>query len=292
MNLQSLLGKTPLPQFVAEYYYRLPYSSAGSASPFCELGSWDTLTAILAQDKADVFVCRRNEQYCGQPPRSTEEAQRLTDTGYTLLIKHAERHNERLAEVAAAFAADLGATVNIHMYCTPGDQFGFGWHYDAEEVFIVQTTGRKEYSLRKNTVNPWPLEESLPADMRYEREIMPLIRCELTAGDWLYIPSGYWHMGHSREAAISLAIGVMPHTAVEIFDALRPRIIDSLLWRQRLPVTSQASPLTDEQLRGEYRQLFEQLGQDLLKQFSNPRFIEEWLAERLIPKRHRESSTP
>ena len=103
--------------------------------------------------------------------------------------------------VAAAFARDFAAEVNIHMYCTPGDQFGFGWHYDAEEVFIVQTTGRKLYSLRKNTVNPWPIEETLPADMRYEREITPLVRCELAAGDWLYVPSGYWHMGQSRETA-------------------------------------------------------------------------------------------
>src|SRR4030095_1359793 len=199
MNLQTLLGEVRLAQFVADFYPRLPYSAAGLAGPLCELGTWEALTAIIAQEQADVLVCRQNERYGGQRPRTEQDASRLIGEGYPLLVRHAERHDERLARLAGEFAADFAAAVNIHMYATPAGQFGFGWHYDAEEVFIVQTAGRKEYSLRKNTVNPWPIEETLPADMRYEREIMPMMRCELKAGDWLYIPSGYWHMGESQE---------------------------------------------------------------------------------------------
>ena len=56
-------------------------------------------------------------------------------------------------------------------------------------------------------------EETLPADMKYEREQMPLLKCPLAAGDWLYIPAGYWHMGHSEEASLTLSIGVMSPTA-------------------------------------------------------------------------------
>src|SRR5205085_7566357 len=130
--------------------------------------------------------------------------------------RHAELHDEQLAELASSFAKDFAAAVNIHVYCTPAGEYGFGWHYDAEEVFLIQTLGRKEYSLRKNTVHPWPLEETLPSDMRYEREIMPLMRCELAASDWLYIPSGYWHMGKSLETSITLAIGIQPHSAIEV----------------------------------------------------------------------------
>src|SRR5206468_2383314 len=145
-------------------------------------------------------------------------------------------------------------------------------------VFIVQTTGRKQYSLRKNTVNPWPIEEALPANMQYEREIMPLMRCELAAGDWLYIPSGYWHMGESLETAISLAIGVQPHTAVEVFDFLRPQILESIYWRQRLPVSGTAAVFKEEELREQYAAAFKQLGQELLKLLSNPRQADAFLA--------------
>lgn len=277
MNLQTLLGDLPLAQFVADYYHRMPYSAAGLAQPICELGTWDALIAVLTCRDAETLVCRQNERYGGDAPRTDEAARRLIGEGYTLLVRHAERHDERLAKLAAALAADFAAPVNIHMYATPAGQFGFGWHYDAEEVFIVQTAGRKEYSLRKNTVNPWPIEETLPADMRYEREIMPLIRCELAAGDWLYIPSGYWHKGTSRELSLSLAIGVQPRTGIDALDLVRRKLLDSPLWRQRLPVAGRAANLDPQQLEAEYRELLTTLASDLAKQLADPT-----LATRLI----------
>src|SRR5690606_35223977 len=147
--------------------------------------------------------------------------------------------------------------------CTPGGRHGFGWHYDAEDVFILQTTGRKEYSLRKNTVNPWPLMETLPANMKYERELMPLMQCLLAAGDWLYIPHGYWHMGRADEDAISLAVGVLAPSGLDAFDALRTRLVPSMLWRQRLPVSGDAAALDEEALLAEYRARFAELADDL-----------------------------
>ena len=279
MNLQTLLGDVPLQQFVAEHYHRLPYSRSGSARGFSDLGSWETLTSILAKDDADVLVCRRNEQLPIARLTTTDEARRLVDDGFTLLVRNAERHDTRLQELAAAFEADLAGPVNIHMYCTPAEQFGFGWHYDAEEVFIIQTTGRKEYSLRKNTVNPWPVEETLPADMRYEREIMPLMKCDLRAGDWLYIPSGYWHMGQSSETAISLAIGVLPQTGIDVFDFLRAKILDSLFWRQRLPTTGRGSPLDPDALKATLHQLFADFGRDMAKLLADPKLVDEWLKQ-------------
>jgi ribosomal protein L16 Arg81 hydroxylase len=178
-----------------------------------------------------------------------------------------------LGELADSFSRAFAAPVNIHVYCTPGGEFGFGWHYDAEEVFIVQTTGRKQYSLRKNTVNPWPIEETLPADMHYEREIMPLMRCELAAGDWLYIPSGYWHMGDSRETAISFSIGVQPRTGVDVFEFLRPQIVESIFWRQRLPVCGEAASLSNEELHEQYREVFKALAADISRLMAEPRNV-------------------
>jgi ribosomal protein L16 Arg81 hydroxylase len=279
MDLQSLLGDFPLPRFVADYYHKLPYSASGLAAPLLALGTFDSLLAVLAQDSADVLVCRRNEQWAGDIPRTDAAANELLAQGYTLLVRHAERHDPRLAELAAALARDFSSAVNVHMYCTPAGQYGFGWHFDAEEVFLIQMTGRKEYSLRKNTVNPWPLEETLPADMKYEREIMPVMRCELAAGDWLYVPSGYWHMGESRETAISLAIGVQPHAAIEVLDFLRPKLLESIYWRQRLPVAGAAAGLSDEELQAAYQAAFGELAKELSRMLGDPKLVKAFLAQ-------------
>jgi hypothetical protein len=204
--------------------------------------------------------------------------------------------------------------VNIHVFATPAGAPGFSWHYDAEDVFIIQTAGEKEYSLRKNTVNPWPLEETLPADMQYERELMPLMRVLLRAGDLLYIPCGYWHKAEAKkpglgvrgsgreeggqppfspsrewgqtpapkmgtdsgETAISLAVGVMSRSAMDVYDFLRARLLKSLVWRQRLPVPNGENE-SHGQFDGAYRDLFEQLAADLKRTFADPQLVADFL---------------
>jgi len=275
MTFQTLLGDIPKQEFVAQFFHRLPYSNRGGGTTLRELGQWETIRSIIAQPAADVMICKRNVQHAGPLPTTMEEALALIEEGYTILVRHAERHDSRVMELAQDFERDFAAPVNIHIYATPGGQFGFGWHYDAEDVFILQTTGRKEYLLRKNTVQPWPLEETLPQDMRYEREIMPLMRCTLEAGDWLYIPAGYWHMATAEQTAISLAIGVMSHAAIEVLDLLRAQLPQSILWRQRLPVAGAAAALSDQELRTMLLSMLVQLEQDLSEHISSDAFLSD-----------------
>jgi 50S ribosomal protein L16 3-hydroxylase len=273
MSIRRLLGDDIAP-FLENHFQKLPYSQAGGGASLCELGSWDVLVSALASAAADAMVVRRNLRYEGPLPTTPEEAQDLVAQGYTLLVKKAEQHNEQLGELARGLSADFAAPVDIHIYCTPAEQYGFAWHYDAEEVFIVQTSGRKEYSLRKNTVNPWPLEETLPHDMQYEREIMPVFKCLLTAGDWLYIPSGYWHMGAASETAISLSIGVMPRSGIDLLDHFRRQAVESLLWRQRLPVLGTAAALDDDQLRALLLEMADQLSADFARSVTKKSFVD------------------
>jgi 50S ribosomal protein L16 3-hydroxylase len=181
MEIQSLFGDTPLATFVAEYLHRLPFSLAGSATIERELGTWNAIGAMLGPPEGDVLAVREGRWHDGPPLTELSSVRALVDDGHTVFVRHAERHHPGLAELAAAFEKAFLGPVNIHVFVTPAGAPGFSWHYDAEDVFIIQTQGAKEYSLRKNTVNPWPLEETLPADMHYERELMPLLRVHSVA---------------------------------------------------------------------------------------------------------------
>jgi 50S ribosomal protein L16 3-hydroxylase len=306
MDVQSLFGDVPVATFVAEYLHRLPFALAGSACEACELGTWDAAGEVLAGAGEDAFAVREGRWYEGDMPRDVAAARALVEERYTLFVRHAERHHARLAELARAFERTFQGPVNIHVFVTPAGAPGFSWHYDAEDVFILQTAGEKEYSLRKNTVNPWPLEETLPADMQYERELMPLMRVLLRAGDLLYIPCGYWHKAEARrsstglspsamndglnsvlrnmdETTISLAIGVMSPSAMDVYEFLRSRLVQSLVWRQRLPITGPASPLSRDELEATHRQIFQQLAADLQRTLADPQLLAEfldWLAAR------------
>lgn len=273
-TLQQLLGDVPKTEFVRDFLHKQAFSRAGVPTALMSLGTWDSFSQIAVATGADLMVVRQGERYSGEQLTSLEQLQTLCGEGYTVLVRHAERHNQALQAVANDFARDFNAPVNVHMYATPGGEWGFPWHYDAEEVFIVQTAGRKEYSLRKNTVNPWPLEETLPADMQYEREIMPLMRADLAAGDWLYIPGGWWHKAatKSEEVALSLAIGVMPRTALDVLDFLREKLRDSMLWRQRLPLLDGNDDKAEDDMPG-FQEIFEMLSADLQRELSRPQLV-------------------
>src|SRR5687768_11598291 len=99
MSLRQLVGDDTA-SFIDQFYLKLPYSRAGAAAGLCDWGSWDVLLKALQVPGADSMVVRRNQRYQGPPPATREAAERLVAEGYTLLVKHAERHDERLAKLA------------------------------------------------------------------------------------------------------------------------------------------------------------------------------------------------
>lgn len=279
MGLQQWLGETAVSQFVPDYFHKLPYSGPCADPVDCQLGQWEMIEKVVSSDDADFMIVRSGRRLDGNVATDVEGLRELVEQGYTILVRHAEQHDQQLTRLAEDFRDNFNAPVNIHMYATPAGNFGFDWHYDAEDVFILQTAGQKEYSLRKNTVNPWPLVENMPSDLKYERELMPLMRCLLKAGDWLYIPNGYWHKADAvgDDVAISLAVGVMSHSALAVWDLLRTQLTDSLLWRQRLPTTGNAGD-SDENVRDALTALLRALSEDIRGRLEDPATVESLIA--------------
>jgi ribosomal protein L16 Arg81 hydroxylase len=280
MALEHLLPPDRQAAFLRENFLRLPYAAPGGCTNLTHLGSWEVVAHLLAEPGVDALLGREGQQYAGPTPTDMVKLRELLGAGYTLGVRHAERHHAGLGELAQGFQRDFVAPINVHVYCTPAGHPGFGWHYDAEDVFILQTQGSKEWWLRKNTVNPWPLVETIPADMRYAREIMPVIRCRLLAGDWLYIPAGYWHRTEAGDESISLSVGVLSATALDVYDFLRRELLASLRWRQRLPVAGRAAALGPAEPEAAYRQTFADLGRDLAELLGREETVRKFLAER------------
>lgn len=271
--LESLLVKRTKSEFLENYFLRLPYAEPTGARGVSQRGGWEIIGGLLASPEADVMVVKAGQRWPEPRTPSLEEAKSLFDEGYTLLVRHAERHDAELKHLAQGFAQEFLAPVDVHLYATPGKSFGFGWHYDVEDVFIIQLEGSKEYSLRKNTVNPWPVLDNMPKDLRYERELMPLMKCELSAGDWLYIPHGYWHKGDAKSDSISLAVGVMAATGLDVLDFARERLVESIRWRQRLPMFG-------EDFSQALTEILSELGRELSGLFSDPTFVGQFLNSR------------
>jgi ribosomal protein L16 Arg81 hydroxylase len=137
------------------------------------------------------------------------EARARFEEGYSTVLRHCEEHDEGLCRVATAFERDFGGDVAVHALATPAGFRSFGGRHDCEDAFIVQTSGVKEYRLRPNTVNPAPSIDAMPRNMRFERETTPVFACTLVAGDWLYVPRGFWHVALAVEDSLAISTGVL-----------------------------------------------------------------------------------
>lgn len=213
--LHDWLLPLSLEQFRSSHLGRGPYARPGAAASALPRLSWDVLGRILeARPAPDVLVARDGRLADAAPPRSRKEARQLLDRKLGVVVRQAERHDEGFAELARSFAGDVPGEVHIQLYVTPGGTRTFGWHFDSEEVFIVQVEGSKDYYMRANTVLTSTPPGSNPDFGAIRRETSPLLSAHLIPGDWLYIPARWWHLVHSNDDALSISIGVIPPNRV------------------------------------------------------------------------------
>jgi 50S ribosomal protein L16 3-hydroxylase len=202
--LADWLAPVSLDEFCARSLRTAPDARPATARAARALLDWEVLDRVL-RTADDVLVVSRGQLLPVPPPRSLAELRGYFAAGIGLCIRHGERRDAALAGVATAFG-ELGAA-QVQLFVTPGGTHGFGWHYDDEDVFIVQTAGVKDYYFRANTVaGDQPARPEMFA--RFIAETSALCTATLVPGDFLYLPSRWWHMAVCREDALSISVGV------------------------------------------------------------------------------------
>jgi hypothetical protein len=204
--LQTLLGDVSLAEFRARYLGRAPLAAPDRARPFAGLCGWPALDAMLASSPDDVLVVAGGQLLHAPAPRSVAELRAYFAVGAGIALRQAERWCSDVAGMAASLASDVPGDQRVIVFATAANSHGFGWHYDPEDVFIVQTCGDKTYYLRRNSIDPRPSRGAQPDFGTFRRETTPVMECRLLAGDWLYMPRGYWHMAHADSLSISLGV--------------------------------------------------------------------------------------
>ncbi|MDB4957003.1 MAG: Cupin 4 [Myxococcales bacterium] len=209
--LRDWIAPLALEGFLEGYLHRSAWAQPASATAAIPLLDWEILGRVLAATNPppDVIVCAQGKKLDLPPPRDLTEMRAYLRIGVGLCMRHTQRCDAILGRVAAGFERDLPGSVQVQIFVTPGGTHGFGWHYDIEDVFIAQTVGIKDYYFRENTVEklaPFP-----PRDFfGFQAETAPLQTATLVPGDFLYIPSKWWHMAVCREDALSISVGVVP----------------------------------------------------------------------------------
>ena len=210
--LEKLLGDISIEVFKRDSLSQRPVAKPGTAREYYKLIGWDLLAEIFATHYKDCWLVNRGQltQPSATGQLTIESAQAGFSRGETIVIRHSEKAHSGLNKIAREFAAGFAAPVDIQLYCTPEAQEGFDWHYDIEDVFVIQSSGQKEFSLRKNVALEKPSSVIIPKNLK-ELEALsegPEFKCLLKAGDFLYIPAGYWHKARALTPSFHLSVGV------------------------------------------------------------------------------------
>lgn len=274
--LQLMLGEDPKTTFIPKHFTRLPFSKTHGADQLKDLLNWETVEEVMKAKKSVLRIVQDGRVIKDYVELTYDEAREHHKKGHTLLLRFAEKSSTKLLALAEDFKNSFHTDVDIQLYCTPEGHNAFGWHYDVEEVFIIQTKGSKSYTIRPNTVHPNPLVKSIPKDLGYEQEKTPIeINVTLEEGDWLYIPSGWWHIARTQKESMHISIGLMPNSAVEILDYLSKHLAQNAFWRTRMPLHMDFKS-RDEEIEF-YQDAMGKLGQEIAKTVSSREFIEAFL---------------
>jgi hypothetical protein len=160
--------------------------------------------------------------------------------GATLVLQALHRSWPPLVDFAARLAAELGHPVQINAYITPPQNQGFAPHYDVHDVFVLQVSGRKHWTIHPPVVDhpldsqPWEQHRAAVAARAAEP---PIVDTVLGPGDAVYLPRGTIHSAQALgEIAIHLTVGVHPITRAQLVRHLLDLAADDPQLRTSLPM--------------------------------------------------------
>ena len=143
---------------------------------------------------------------------SDDKLAALFADGSTLVLQGLHRTWPPIIDFCQQLATDLGHPVQANAYVSPPQNQGFADHYDVHDVFVLQVSGRKKWSIHA-PVLPSPLRDQpwtdRRDDVRTAAEQEAVLDVVLEPGDVLYLPRGYLHSATALGGVtVHLTLGV------------------------------------------------------------------------------------
>lgn len=259
ITFRNMLAPVGAEDFFATYHDRKPLVVPGATGKFDAVFSWNALNGLL--DLANIWTGNTvkivldgrtlvEQEFCrpaygreGQTVLQPDPARvrHFLREGATMVLDFAESLSPTIASVAAALQVWFGGPVTCNIYCSWRAHPGFGSHFDATDVVVMQIVGTKQWRIYEGRFE-YPVEApgyettSFPQDYHEQRKGDELMTPALTPGDLLYLPRGQYHDAlASSEASLHLTFGVTQATGHDVMMQLTDTFIDDPLFRKPLP---------------------------------------------------------
>ncbi len=255
--LSRCIGTDPQ-TFAREHWGRMPLLSRADALPcdFDDLLSARTVDELLAERGVRapfIRVAKEGEVlardcflgaagFGAEMPDQVDSAKVLHQfaSGATIVLQGLHRLWPPLIDFVRGMVDDLGHPVQANAYVTPPRSRGFVAHYDVHDVFVLQTSGSKHWTVHQPVhTDPLPSQPWTDHRAAIARRVEddPVIDTVLGPGDALYLPRGWVHSAQALGAlSIHLTIGVSSLTGMDVIRAVVDQLETVGEFRTSLPL--------------------------------------------------------
>ena len=268
-GIDRLIAPLTTEDFYSEQYNeRLPVLFRGPAERFATLLRFDELNQliygrepvgnqlVLIHDGKRIdpdlysFSDPGTAHRLTEPSTSRVDGRKLQNflrLGATLILNGINLTHEGVRLFIEEVSRSLQAYAHANLYATWKPSQGFNTHWDNHDVFVMQLNGIKEWRLfGESRTSPTPLDEEPNLD-RPEEEIWV---GELTPGDVLYIPRGWWHEASVPDenqgmACIHLTVSFRPVTGLNFLLWLEKQLLQNEHFRVNVPIFASESDRKD-----------------------------------------------
>ncbi len=230
-------------EFERDYYERRLCHIRREPSPCYEellsFGDLDIVLGTHAAGREDIQLVRNDgdvarREYTKNGRVQPLEVARHFDGGATVIFNQLQRRVPTLARLCSGLGRAFSSRVQANVYLTPPDAQGFNAHWDTHDVFVLQISGTKRWSIFDTKVK-LPLR-----GQRFRRGTCPgelSEEFELGPGSAVYLPRGLMHAARSTgEPSLHVTLGLTAFTWAEfLVESVSAAALDDESLRRNLP---------------------------------------------------------
>jgi ribosomal protein L16 Arg81 hydroxylase len=211
-------------------------------------------------------------------------AYQLFDSGSTISLSQLHERIPELAALCRSVERTFSSHFQTNIYLSPRSAQGFKTHFDTHDVFALQCSGSKHWTIYENgetTGVELPLQGQ---GFESERHIPGPVLEEFTlnAGDVLYCPRGVLHAARSTdEVSLHITLGLMGRTWADVMiEAISEACLASPAFRAHLPVGFASPGFDKRQAEATFAALIETFARNARLAPILERFAESFVTSR------------
>ena len=198
--------------------------------------------------------------------------------GSTVTLAYLDTAIPALTALCRGLEAEFSHLFQANVYLTPPGSQGAKVHYDTHDVFVLQVTGSKRWTILGTPVE-LPLRNQ-DFDPSEHDAGSPTLEFELCTGDAAYIPRGWAHEARSSDnVSLHITVGVLAYTWTDfLLECVADACLNDAAFRKSLPPGFARKEFPREQVRAVFGRLLQHLSERGAPDKMLDRFVDEFLS--------------